>query len=189
MPKISPRRSSKLASRSRGGAARPRTESTTSPLDAALACGKQPLRRTADHLAISSSFVVPAMSPVPTLRAVAQHGVAIGDLAHFLEEVADVDDRDAARREPADEREQPLDVGALEAARRLVHQQHARIAGERATDLDDLACRQRQIAEPLVGMNLRMRQLVEQRARARARRGAVDPSASRRPRRRAARSR
>ena len=66
----------------------------------------------------------------------------LGDLAHLLEEVADVDDRDAPRREPADEGEQPIDVRSLQAARRLVHEQHARVAGEGAADLDDLARRQ-----------------------------------------------
>ncbi len=39
-------------------------------------------------------------------RAVAQDGDAVGQLEHFLEPVADVDQRDALRLQPADQREQ-----------------------------------------------------------------------------------
>ena len=56
--------------------------------------------------AISSSLVTPASVPAGDAAAVAQHGEAIGDLAHLLEEVADVDDGHAARLEPPDQREE-----------------------------------------------------------------------------------
>src|SRR5262249_25190614 len=78
--------------------------------------------------------------------AVAQDGVARGDLAHFFEKVADVDDGDAAVAQLRDEAEEALDVGALQAAGRFVHQQHARVEGERATDLDHLLIGEGQIA-------------------------------------------
>ena len=179
MPKISPRRSSRLASCRRGGAVSPRTESSDLAVRDVAPRRKESLRRAADHHRDEPIVRRAGDAAGANAASVAQHGVAIGDLPHFLEEVADVDDGDAARGEPADEREQPIDVGALKAARRLVHQEHARIAGERAADLDDLPRGEREIAQSLVRVNLRMRHLVEQRARARARRLTVDPAVSR----------
>src|SRR5437763_13032873 len=60
----------------------------------------------ADH--VRDQLVVARVRNPPAVHAaaVAQHGVAARDLADFLEEVTDIDDRDAARRELADQREQ-----------------------------------------------------------------------------------
>ena len=52
-----------------------------------------------------------------------------------------IDDRRARRFQAIDEREQPLDIFALQAAGRLVHQDDAGAGGDGATDFDDLAGR------------------------------------------------
>ena len=72
-------------------------------------------------------------------RAVPQDLHAIGDLDDLVEAMGDVDDRDAALAKAPDEREEPLDLLVGERRRRLVQDQAARLADERARDLDDLA--------------------------------------------------
>ena len=68
-------------------------------------------------ISTSCASVVSAVTTVPTTRAVAQHGHAVGDLAHLVEVVRDEQDADVpAAAIVADEREQPLD--ALAAAGR-----------------------------------------------------------------------
>ena len=69
----------------------------------------------------------------------------VGDLQRLLEMVGDVDDRDAAGGEVADDLEQHLDLGGAERRGRLVHDQDARIDRQRPRDLDDLL-----LAEPKI---------------------------------------
>ena len=76
--------------------------------------------------------------------AVTQHRDLCRDLADLLERVADVDHAHARRRELADDREQPLDVEALQAAGRFVEQDDARADGHRAADFDHLLHRRRE---------------------------------------------
>ena len=78
-------------------------------------------------------------------RAVAQHHCEVGDLEGLLEVMGDIDDRHAASLEVPDHLEQHLDFGGAQRRGRLVHDEDARIHGERAGDLDDLL-----LAEPQV---------------------------------------
>ena len=72
------------------------------------------------------------------VAAVAQDDDAIGDRFDLFDEVRDVDDGEALRLETADQREEPLDVGVGEAARRLVEHDDAGAARQSARDLDQL---------------------------------------------------
>ena len=81
--------------------------------------------------------------PAADRFAVAQHGEAVADFADFFEEVRDVDDRDAPLAEPANEREESIDVTAREAARRFVEHEHAAFERDGAGDFDQLLLGQR----------------------------------------------
>ena len=109
--------------------------------------------------------------------AIAQHGVAAGDLAHFFQEMADIDDRDAARRELPDQGEQAIHVLALQAAGRLVHQEDARVGGEGAADLHHLLRREGQVAYAGLWVQRGTPELLEQRDRAAPRCSPVHPAA------------
>ena len=91
-----------------------------------------------------SSWVVSRVAPVACVPPVAQDDEAIGDAQHLFDEVRDVDNRVALRLEPLEHREQMLDVGRPEAARRLVQHEHGAAHRERARDLDDLLRRGRE---------------------------------------------
>ena len=108
---------------------------------------------------------------VPGDPAVAHHRHAVGDLRHLLQPVRDVDDADAARREPPHDREQPLDLAGGQRRGRLVHDQHPRGVGERLDDRDHLPLPDREVADPLVGVDrhLQRRQPLLRRAAHRAR--------------------
>ena len=71
------------------------------------------------------------------MPAVAEHDDAIRDLLHFFEEVRDIDDRQPARLQAADQPEQPLHVVVAQAARRLIEDQDMIAVVQ--TDADDLA--------------------------------------------------
>ena len=62
----------------------------------------------------------------------------LADLEDLLEMMRDVQDRDAARGELPDPREEPFDAAAFQRRGRLVEQQAAGPGGERPGDLDDL---------------------------------------------------
>ena len=81
------------------------------------------------------------------LAAVAQHRDPLGDLDHLIQPVADEDDGDALRLQPADRREQEVDLVPGQRRGRLVHEQDAGVGGEAAADRDDLALRHRQRAD------------------------------------------
>ena len=70
--------------------------------------------------------------------AVAQHGVAVGDLVDLVEEVADVDHREPLGAEFANDAEQRLLVFVRERAGRLVHDDDLGLAEDGARDFDDL---------------------------------------------------
>src|SRR6201999_1449306 len=79
--------------------------------------------------------------------AVAQHRVTIGDPRYFLEEMRDVQDRQAGGGELANDAKQALRVLCREAARRLVEDEHTAFRlSERTRDGDELRAARRQIA-------------------------------------------
>ena len=69
-------------------------------------------------------------------RAVAQHGDAIGDLAHLVEVVRDEEDARAGRRRIADEREQHFDSLSRQEDRRLVEHEYSPVRADAANLLD-----------------------------------------------------
>ena len=79
-----------------------------------------------------------ASAPVATVLAVAEDRVALGDGLHLFEEVADVDDRDPLRLQPADHLEQPRGVVLGERAGRLVEDDHPGLGDQAPGDLDEL---------------------------------------------------
>ena len=66
----------------------------------------------------------------------AQHRHRVGEVEHLVEEVAHVDDRPTARAQGTDHPVQRLGLDAGQRRGRLVHHDHARIARDRAQDLD-----------------------------------------------------
>ena len=88
--------------------------------------------------------------------------------------MTDVDDAETLGAQPADQGEQPVHVRALEAARRLVHQEDATVGRQRAADLHDLLRGNRQFPDDAVRPQLRVREVLDQRARAGVGRGGID---------------
>ena len=70
--------------------------------------------------------------------AVAHHGDPVGHRVGLLEKVRDEQDRDARCLQPAQHVEQPRDLAVVEARRRLVENQHARVDRHRPCDRDHL---------------------------------------------------
>ena len=85
---------------------------------------------------------------------VAQHGYAIGDPVHLIEEVGDEDDGDAAAFKIAQDPEQELGLVGVEAGGRLVEHQNPRVVFERARDRDQLLNRDRIRAERAFGVDV-----------------------------------
>ncbi len=77
----------------------------------------------------------PPRADAPT---VAEDREPVGHALDLLEEVADVDDADTLVLEPPDDLEEPLAVFEGERARRLVHDEDARLVEQGPGDLDDL---------------------------------------------------
>ena len=70
--------------------------------------------------------------------AVAQHGDAVGDAVHLIEEVGDEQHRDARGPHPLDDLEQLVDLAGVEARGRLVEDQHLGVDLHRAGDRHEL---------------------------------------------------
>ena len=70
--------------------------------------------------------------------AVAQHGDAIGDAVHLIEEVGDEHHRHAGRPHPLDHLEQLVDLAGVEAGRGLVEDQHPGVDLHRPGDRHEL---------------------------------------------------
>src|SRR5207245_1296498 len=111
--------------------------------------------------------------------AVAQYRVSLSDLPDFLQEMADVDHCDPLGGESPDQPEQTIDIFALEAARRLVHQEDARVGRQRTADLYHLARGQRQLAHPGVRGELRLGEVLQQGQRSPPGRRRRDPPPAR----------
>ena len=101
--------------------------------------------RAIDHQRDEIGLVGLRDPPRPHQRAVAQHRDAVAQLEHFLEAVADVDDRHAAGLEPADQLEQRRRFLARQIGGRLVEDEELGAAplGARRGDQLLLADRQR----------------------------------------------
>src|SRR6185503_12650076 len=91
---------------------------------------KQLVDRSTNNVRYQRLVARPAERAIGHAASVAEHGEDIGDGTHLFKEVADVDEPDAFTAEPPDEREQVLDVVALQAAGRLVHQHDPRVRGD-----------------------------------------------------------
>src|SRR6266516_897707 len=87
---------------------------------------------------------------------VAKDREAVCDLAHFFEEVTDVDHADLLISKLADQPKEMLHVVALQTARRLVHQNDSRPRGDGPANLDYLSRGNRQVGNARLGSNLGM---------------------------------
>ncbi len=105
--------------------------------------------------------------------AIAEDGIVVGDLEDLLELVADEEDRLALALQLADDRVKLLDLLVRQRRGRLVHNDDLRIHGEGARDGHQMLARNRQIAEPRVGIEIDL-QLVENLARTPAHRFPVE---------------
>ncbi len=134
------------------------------PQNGCARCGRSTRSATEESAASSSSsrpiiFVtsVAAGQVVHAVLAdelaVAQHRDAVGDLVDLIEEVADEEDGDAAVAQVADDREQLLDLAAVQARGRLVEDQHLRVEHHGAADGDELLDRDRVAGEHRVGVD------------------------------------
>ena len=88
--------------------------------------------------------------------AVAHDRHAVGDALQLVHLVRDVDDADALRLEPANDREELVDLGVVQRRGRLVHDQHARAVGQRLGDLDHLLAGDGQPRHFRTGIELQM---------------------------------
>ena len=79
--------------------------------------------------------------------AVAEDGRPVAQLEHLVEPVAHEQDRDPARAQVPDDREQPLDLVGRQRRGRLVEDQDARLDRQRLGDLDELLVGHRQAAD------------------------------------------
>ena len=105
--------------------------------------------------------------------AVAEHLDPVGDRAHLVEAMSDVDDRDALGLQAADEAEQHLCLVMRQRSRRLVEDEQSRRAGQGARDLDDLAFADPEVPDSAVGVDVHL-ELVEDHPRARRHRTPID---------------
>src|SRR5262249_6118103 len=92
--------------------------------------------------------------PPADAPAVAQHREGVGDLAHLLEEVGDVDDGYSPVAQPADEGEQPAGVLLGQGGGGLVEDEDADVEQQGAGDLDDLAGGGVEAADGVLGVDL-----------------------------------
>ena len=114
------------------------------------------------------------MSNSAGVPAVAEDGDAVGNLEDLVEVVRDVDDRDLLLLEPADDAEDELRLLLGQRGGRLVHDQDAGLAGERAGDLDDALLGDGEPLDQRVDVDRGEAELVEERARLLAHRLVVD---------------
>ena len=115
-PTISPARTSRLTSLVIGWRTRSRASSTGAPIGTDD-LGKEVLDAAPDHHLDELGGVRVGHLARADIGAVAQHRDAVGDLEDLVEPMADVDDPDAARLEPAHDVEQARHVGSPSARR------------------------------------------------------------------------
>ena len=163
-PRISPARTSKLTSR--------KTPARVRPLDLEehVADRRLDLREErhgpADHVADEVGRGELGRRRRDDVAAVAEDGRPVAQREDLVEPVADEEDRDAAVAQPADDREQPLDLVGGERGGRLVEDEDARLDRQRLGDLDQLLVGHRQAADRRADVDLDV-ELLEQRRAAR----------------------
>jgi hypothetical protein len=108
----------------------------------------------ADHAAHELVGVHVGRAPVVRDLAVAQDGDGVADREDLVEPVGDEEHAGAALLERSDHPEEPLDLVPGERRGGLVHDQHARVEGQRLGDLDDLLVGDAQAADRLLGVEL-----------------------------------
>ena len=118
---------------------------------ALLALGE--LRR-AEHLADDPGNGRLALGRARLEMAVAQNREIVADADELLEAVRDVDDGDARLLQFGNDAEQHLDLGGGQRRRRLVHDQHAGVVGQRLGDLDDLLLADPEIVDQRIGVDV-----------------------------------
>ena len=91
---------------------------------------------------------------LPHELAVAQHGEAVADLVHLVEEVRDEEDRDALLLQRADDAEELGDLVGVEARGGLVEDEHLRLHVDRTGDRHELLHRERVVAEERSGVEV-----------------------------------
>ena len=169
------RRRRRAPGRPIGDARAPRAP--TSPI-VGVDLGEQLVDRAADHHRDERRPRRPRRSArVPTQRAVAQHGDAVGEREDLRHPVADIDDADAALAQPSDDRDQPLHVGSASAAVGSSMIRMRAFWRERLGDLDALAVGDRQRRRPWRRRRGRGCRAVEELPRPRAHRAPVDAAA------------
>src|SRR6266550_614065 len=94
--------------------------------------------------------------------------------------MADVDHRHPVSGEAPDQLEQAIHILALESARRLVHEENARVRRQGTADLDYLLRGDGERADAPVRMEVRVTEVLEQCQRPPPRRVSVDPPPARR---------
>ena len=90
--------------------------------------------------------------PGVDLLAVLEHRDGVAEVEDLLEPVGDVDDRDAAVGEAADDRVEQLDLVVGERRGRLVHLDDPGVEAHRLGDLDDLLLGDGERADPAGGL-------------------------------------
>ena len=155
MPRISPRRTSRLTSSSTVACGswalprrvRPSTRSATSPGLGPIAMNEERIDLAADHQADDAVDGRVGDGAAADQTAVAKHRVAVADLHHLLEPMGDEDDAQALGLQIANDAEELLDLARGERRGRLVHDDQARLHRQRAGDLDHLLLGDRQVAD------------------------------------------
>ena len=115
----------------------------------------------ADHLGDEFGAVEFGSQELADVPAVAQDRDAVADRVHLVEEVRHEQDRHAAITELTDDGEQLLDLGGIEARRRLVEDEHLRIGDHRTADRHQLLHRQRQRRQRQPGVEMMQAELGE----------------------------
>ena len=100
--------------------------------------GGELVELTADHLRHEGFAGEVRGEVLADELAVAQDRDAVRDLVHLVEEVAHEEDRDPAVAQLAHDREQLLDLAAVEAGGGLIEDEHLRVEHHRAADGDEL---------------------------------------------------
>src|SRR5215213_4713841 len=127
-PRISPSRTPKDTPRTEGSSVRSLTSSATSPISRSRLGNSEPSLLLT--IACTSASVVHCP--------IAHHGGGVADLEDLLEVVGDVDDRDPLPPQPPHYVEEHLYLGALQRARRLVHNQDPYIPVQGLRHLEQL---------------------------------------------------
>ena len=155
MPTTSPGATAKVASSSRPAATPVKRRRSSVGRGARAAVGALRARHAlADDQVDQPVLVELRLRPRADDPPVAQHRDPVGELRQLLQAVRDVDDAEPLLDGPADQAEQPLDLGVRERRRRLVEEEDARalLLVERPRDRDLRALDGAELGHGHVGM-------------------------------------